>query len=148
MSTRSRIGILESDGKIESVYCHSDGYLSWNGRLLLENYTDINKIRELISLGDMSSLAEEIGSKHGFDYDQRPEKQCTFYDRDRGETDVAAIKHNNIKEFYEYLSDSDQEYYYLWDVVNSKWMWGKVNWIKETLASDMLELTPQEVEKD
>lgn len=58
MSTRSRIGKLNPDGSILSVYCHSDGY--GVGETLKEHYTDIKKIDALLALGDISSLAAEI----------------------------------------------------------------------------------------
>ena len=39
MSTRSSIAIKHGD-RIKSIYCHSDGYLEYNGRVLLEHYSD------------------------------------------------------------------------------------------------------------
>lgn len=41
MSTRSHIGLLLEDGRIESIYCHNDGYLSHNGHILDSFYNDI-----------------------------------------------------------------------------------------------------------
>ena len=64
MSTRSRIGILNDDGTVDSIYCHFDGYISNNGKILQEHYTDPAKMAELIALGDISSLAAEIGVQH------------------------------------------------------------------------------------
>lgn len=58
MGTRSRIALQNSDGSISSIYCHWDGYLSNNGKLLLEHYTDESKVRSLLALGDLSSLGE------------------------------------------------------------------------------------------
>ena len=60
MSTRSRIAIELPDGKVKSIYCHNDGYLDHNGRILNNFYTDREKVRALIKLGDISSLSEEI----------------------------------------------------------------------------------------
>lgn len=60
MSTRSLIGIEIEEGKIMAVYCHFDGYPSHNGKILLESYTDSEKIKILISLGSFSSLEAEI----------------------------------------------------------------------------------------
>lgn len=98
MSTRSYIVIekkRESGEKFyEGVYCHSDGYPSYNGRILFENYKDRAKVEKLISLGDLSSLGEKIepteGSGHNFEYSEREKGVCVFYNRDRGETDVDA----------------------------------------------------------
>ena len=60
MATRSTITAKFSNGQYGSIYCHWDGYLSNNGKILLENYQDQIKIEQLISLGYLSSLAETI----------------------------------------------------------------------------------------
>ena len=71
MSTRSRIGIEFENGTVASIYCHWDGYPDNNGVILLEHYQDVEKIKQLIELGDISSLAPEIGEKHDFNaYDE------------------------------------------------------------------------------
>ena len=67
MSTRSRIGIQDADGSIRSVYCHSDGYLSHVGHVLVNFYVDPAKVEALVALGDLSRLGEEIGEAHDFD---------------------------------------------------------------------------------
>lgn len=98
MSTRSYIVIekeRESGEKFyEGVYCHSDGYPSYNGQILFDHYRDRAKVEKLISLGDLSSLDVRIdpteGSGHSFDYDRREQGVCVFYGRDRGETGVDA----------------------------------------------------------
>ena len=36
MSTRSNIAIKRKNGTVESIYCHWDGYLSYNGKILLK----------------------------------------------------------------------------------------------------------------
>ena len=63
MSTRSRIGYVADDGKVISIYCHWDGYPSNNGNILLKSYTDLEKVKALISLGDISCLEAEIEPK-------------------------------------------------------------------------------------
>lgn len=39
MSTRSFICVEQDDGSYKGVYCHSDGYLTYNGAMLLDHYT-------------------------------------------------------------------------------------------------------------
>ncbi len=56
MSTRSRIGIRNKDNTITSIYCHWDGYPSWNGKMLLTNYTKREDVEKLIKLGNLSTL--------------------------------------------------------------------------------------------
>lgn len=65
MGTRSTIALEFADGTVEQVYCHWDGYLSHNGRILAEHYMDPFKLRDLIDQGDLSSLGPNIGSETG-----------------------------------------------------------------------------------
>ena len=86
MGTRSTIAVEYADGTVGQVYCHWDGYLEHNGMILYKHYSDPFKVRELLDLGDLSSLGERIGSQHAFD--KAPEGECTFYKRDRKENGV------------------------------------------------------------
>jgi len=108
MGTRSTIGIQNEDGSVTGIYCHWDGYLSHNGRILAENYTDEAKVRELIGLGDISSLGAEIGTAH--DFDNAPKGETNAYARDRGERDVDARTAHNWRQF---VAENGQEYDYL-----------------------------------
>ena len=53
MGTRSRIGIQLKDDSILSVYCHWDGYPSFNGKVLREFYDTKEKVNQLINGGNM-----------------------------------------------------------------------------------------------
>jgi len=103
MATRSTIAKLGKDGIIKSVYCHSNGYLEWNGRILNEHYRDESKVDELLAHGDISSLDKNIGEKLPFnDYKLFAEKeQCRFYHRDRGE-ESKINKFANTEDYSEY----------------------------------------------
>lgn len=118
MATRSTIALEFADGSVGQVYCHWDGYLQHNGKILLDNYMDPFKLRDLIDLGSVSSLGAEIGVKHPFDnpakYDT-PEYQdykdqygemCKFYGRDRGELGVGA---HYFKDFADYVQNHQRE---------------------------------------
>ena len=87
MATRSTIAKLGKDGIIKAVYCHYDGYLEYNGKILNEYYRDESKVDELLAHGDISSLNKNIGIKLNFnDYKLfRALEQCKFYHRDRDE---------------------------------------------------------------
>ena len=106
MGTRSRIGVMHGD-KLKSVYCHWDGYLSHNGKIL-QNHYDSAKANHLVSLGNLSSLGTTIGEKH--DFDTRTDC-CTFYGRDRGESGVDFTVDQSYDEFLS--KDYDYEYYYI-----------------------------------
>ena len=122
MGTRSRIGVMHGD-KVKSVYCHWDGYLSHNGRLLQDHY-DSAKANNLVAMGDMSSLGRVIGEAHPFSphtsaedaalYEHAKDQgYCTFYARDRGETDTEFRVAHTFAEFLEQADGCGAEYYYI-----------------------------------
>ena len=67
MATRSTIALEYADGTVDQIYCHWDGYLENNGKILVEHYMDPFKVQQLMALGDISSLGPNIGEKHSFD---------------------------------------------------------------------------------
>lgn len=124
MATRSTIALEFADGTVGQVYCHSDGYLSYNGKILMTHYTDPFKLKQLIDNGDVSFLGVDIGEKIDFnasavynDFNQAV--QCRFYGRDRGETDISAkyftdfqdYKDNHYEQEYEYILRNDGNWY-------------------------------------
>ena len=113
MATRSTIAMRLEDGSVRSVYCHFDGYPDGVGATLREHYTDPAKIQQLLDLGDLSVLDVEIGEK--VDFNGRPEGQCLFYGRDRGETGINARTHADENEWLGYRKGNACEYGYLWN---------------------------------
>lgn len=143
MSTRSNIAIKRKNGSIESIYCHFDGYLDYNGYILLNYYKDINKINELIDLGDISSLDKEVNptEEHSFD---KPQKGVTVtYGRDRGESGVSKQVFESLDSYKKYLKGSWCEFVYIYDESYNKWLY-------TTLYGDMTirELTEEEIDKE
>lgn len=135
MSTRCRIGIENKDGTITSIYCHHDGYVENGvGEKLSVYYTDESKIRELMKLGDISSLGTEPVSNPdawkmpqmasgSFEQlvklcmDLHPDNMCDTY-KTRGE-DCPAKIHRDIKEYQKCSRDGWGEYTYLFK--NGTW---------------------------
>jgi hypothetical protein len=117
MGTRSAIGYKTGEGKIRAVYCHWDGYVSNNGRILQESYQAAYKIARLIEQGDMSSLAAEpmptAGSGHSFNTPE--DGVVTYYGRDRGETGVETKEFANVDEFETEMSYAGCEYFYVFN---------------------------------
>jgi hypothetical protein len=121
MGTRSRIAVMHGT-VCKSVYCHWDGYLEHNGRILQEHY-DSAKASHLVALGDLSSLQAQIGEVHPFGYhgtDMSAEEynakfsgMCTFYGRDRGETGTDFKVTHTFEEFLEQCDNCTAEYYYI-----------------------------------
>jgi hypothetical protein len=119
MGTRSTIALEYADGTVEQVYCHWDGYLEHNGQILQKHYSDPFKLRDLIDLGDMSSLGERIGTQHAFD--KAPEGECTFYLRDRKEQGCKAKK---FKDYEDYVENHQyEEYEYILRSVGGEAVW-------------------------
>ena len=122
MGTRSRIGVMHGD-IVKSIYCHWDGYLEHNGRILQEYY-DSSKANHLVALGDLSSLRPSIGEKHAFSqfeldeqeretFIKETEDMCTFYGRDRGEENVSWQVAHAFSQFLEQVEASGADYYYI-----------------------------------
>lgn len=140
MATRSTIALEFADGTVQQVYAHWDGYLDGNGAILAEHYTNPFKVRDLIDLGDISSLGENIGERHPFSpfgegdkaaYDEAKEGGATtFYGRDRGETgiearkfkDVADYEANGQQEEYDYILKRDGVWYVRCYTTDGKWV--------------------------
>lgn len=108
MSTRCRIGILNKDGSVESIYCHHDGYLTGGvGEMLYIHYNTEEKVRDLMKLGNMSALAADL-------------KDCDTYQK-RGEPEkrTRSVTHKDVDTFADYQSDA--EYRYLFDTEVGDW---------------------------
>ena len=111
MATRSNIAMKTLEGKIVSVYCHWDGYVANNGKILLENYADVDKIEALVALGSISSLGTVIGEQQDFmDRDTQKDEWTLFYSRDRGE-ELSIQEYDDIPSW---IADME-EYAYLWN---------------------------------
>jgi len=123
MATRSAIGYKLPTGEVRGIYCHWDGYVKNNGKLLQENYQAAYKIAQMVELGDMSALAAEIAD-------------CVYYGRDKGESDVATQTYNDVDDFVTHYADGVQ-YMYLWN--GNEWIVTKGDLIF-TRVEDMLEL--------
>lgn len=121
MSTRSIIVRKNEVGKYESIYCHWDGYPSCNGVILYDHYSNPERVKKLISLGDLSSLNVFIDPdnraevKHTFDTPHS--NTCVFYGRDRGEKDVEFRTFDTLGEALN--QDCWQEYAYVYE--NNEW---------------------------
>ena len=110
MATRSNIAYRTPEGTIRSVYCHWDGYPAHNGEMLRRYYTDQTKIQQLIELGSLSSLNENIAPKGKHNFDKAEEGVVVAYHRDRGE-DLYISEYADIPSWI----DDMEEYAYLWN---------------------------------
>ena len=108
MSTRSRIGYIGDDGKYYTTYCHFDGYPSYNGRVLLDAFNDISRIKSLVNSGDFRALTADVEK---IEYYPDVEHKATVY--------------NSFDELINYMNESDQEYLYIYE--NNEWVYYTVH---------------------
>jgi hypothetical protein len=108
MGTRSTIALEFADGTVEQVYCHWDGYLSNNGRILQAHYMDPFKVKQLLALGGFSSLEGTVEATAEQAYTQRGEELCV----------------NKYATVAEYFAECQQEEYdYILRCVEGKAVW-------------------------
>jgi hypothetical protein len=147
MATRSTIAIQNADGSVTGIYCHWDGYFGHNGRILQEHYNTEERVRELLALGHLSSLGEELGEKHPFDTYRIPEEKqdprwknwCKAFGRDRDEKGQGARTEVSWRAW---LTEQRQQYNYLfvpgsgWAVTTSYYWQGS---LEKALADETIE---------
>ena len=149
MSTRSIIGFKEYDGSITSIYCHFDGYIDHVGKILHDHYNTIEKLDELLDLGNLSVLGKEIGVKHPFSaagsdmsyeaYNGLYGDMCVSYSRDRGEADSVAQTYANEHDLikgnqyvdYIYIFDGHE-----WCVFNKASGWSNLEYALNAFSDD------------
>jgi len=126
MATRSAIGVMHGNN-CKMVYCHWDGYLQGVGETLLKHY-DSPKANHLVALGNISSLGEDIGEKHPFNFDPNIDSKeyeklygnmTTFYGRDREEEDNDYKTFTKFTDAVEYYKNCGAEYMYIMN--NDTW---------------------------
>ena len=124
MSTRSRIGILQPDGSVRSIYVHSGGYLDEVGLTLQRSYSDPSPEGDalrgaLLDLGALSILGDKLvpdpDRPHTFLDPQ--EGVCLAYHRDRKDEAGPAVSVHGKGDW----PDTWQAYEYLWE--SGAWSW-------------------------
>ncbi len=126
MATRARIAVRVSKdmtisgkdvkaGQVIHIYSHNDGYPDHIVPTLSEYYNTEEKAIELISHGNISSLADSCEKPEGHTFENPTEGHTTYYGRDRGEDDQE-FEIGNWEE-----SKNDEEYGYIFE--NGGWFW-------------------------
>jgi len=135
MATRSTIAYVdEESGKVYQIYCHWDGYPSYNGLILVEHYSSIDKIKDLIALGALSILGPTTGRKQNF---SKPvDGMCLAYHRDRG-GDLKINQFINLSDYN--LSNHREDYNYIF--MDGEWYFASGGRKKKILVKDALEKT-------
>lgn len=132
MGTRSDIIVHRTDGKWHRIYCHWDGYLENNGKLLFNHYTSQKAVEALVKPGDMSSLAPECSKPKGHTFDKPVKGYCVYYGRDRGEKDVAGTIADTLAGCWP-ENDTWTEFTYVW--TEAQWWVGDPDEGTQTLIN-------------
>jgi len=136
MSTRSRIGILNQDGTIESVYCHQDGYPEYTGFILKNFYTNEKLVRNLLSKGDLSNIATSYNWKQEKEINEKGYEVLSVKTYAQRNQTLTSEKHDDITEFLKF--DSADEYKYLFDIEFKNWLAYKTDNIYKTVKVNEL----------
>lgn len=79
MATRSLIGYWSEEKKVVvSAYCHWDGYPQGVGQTLLDNYRDLDTVKEVVSLGSFSSLKDTVQETRAEQHDKAFTSEDSF----------------------------------------------------------------------
>ena len=140
--TRSHIGIILPNGKVEAAYCHYDGYPEHNGEMLKKHYTNPKTVKELMNLATngISALDKSIkgGPNHSF---ATPSKgETIFYGRDRGENHDMILK---FKDADDYLKNAPDEFAYLYNPKTKQWSYADIYNNKEWIVLESNIFTPE-----
>ena len=156
MSTRAAIAKLNTNtNEAKLIYCHSDGYLEYTGKILNEHYNSEDKVDELLSYGDLSIINENIGEKLDVPFNDYTafanKKQCRFYMRDRGEKNKEAtnLSINNAyfqsaeNALLEYsFENMDVDFVYAFDTRLQKWyVYDNINSMGDELYGELVRTT-------
>jgi hypothetical protein len=104
MATNSTISVKLQDGSISQVFCHWDGDLTTNGKILFERYDNQTIVEELISKGNLSSLGKTID-------------ESEFRTRDMGDSWFLNKPNHfdSIESYKQFMISNGQQFNYLFD---------------------------------
>lgn len=129
MSTRSTIAIQLDDQSVKHIYCHWDGYPSGVGDILLRSYNTRERVLELMELGDLSVLADEMHPTGDHSFSVPQDGVCIAYGRDRSDPQTEALV-SSLRDFEDNSVSCGQEYVYLMDL-EGNWFFTDVYDIKD-----------------
>ncbi len=112
MATRARIGLLLGTEHVLSVYHHWDGYPSFLGVFLQQNYTTKEQIAELLDGGDISCIDSDTDWNN-----EKVDKHIQYYN-ERGEKTEPRLD-LSVEDYIENELSACEEYAYLF--VNNEW---------------------------
>lgn len=146
MGTRSFIGKRETNGMIRAIYCHADGFIQGVGASLVEHYATAKRVDALLTLGDLSELGADIGTRQDWAAPRARRSDgtalsCVAYSRDRGDAFMLR-RYTTVEAFLDAAHSVDADYVYLFDAGE----WYVVNGLGERrqVAEALLDLMDQQ----
>ena len=107
---------ITEDCNYIGIYCHHDGYLSHNGKVLAENYKTYQDVLDLVAGGDTSWIDTNGSGYYAVNED---------WTEMRGSRSVTRLI--RCLEEIEPVS-GDAEYIYVFDYETNKWKYASVPW--------------------
>lgn len=135
MATRSAIIRKTEEGTFEGIYCHFDGYPDHHAPILLNHYTDPEKVKALIALGQISELGERVDPVGPHSYEEPEDGTTVAYHRDRGEKLRPARTGDTVEEVEEQIGHDGAVYVF----ADGEWTYNG-----RPLAEVMREIEPEE----
>lgn len=136
MATRGRIAIKEN-GKYRYIYNHYDSHLDNLGVTLFKYYKDADKVRELINLGNVSSVGKTVENEAScykeymdsyknrgtvaFFREGRTWKDFDYYNPNRDWEDCKPIEVDTLEEVLNVETILGEEFVYIFDTEKNKW---------------------------
>lgn len=134
MSTPCFIGKVDNKtDDVRFIYCHFDGYPEYVGDVLNTYYKDHGKVEDLLDLGDISVLRQEVSADPSYTEEEIKDKVTVAYFRNEGEDwDSVTPKHTQLANYEKGEDTIDYLYLYkdgIWyvDVENGFSRWTKVS---------------------
>jgi hypothetical protein len=123
MGVRCTISVKKDDGAIESTYCYGGGSLEHVGLMLYQHYQDCTKAQQLLSMGHIHHLDENIDMpsqrRNSLEYPLKG--YCAFIRRDSDEK-VTQFQSQVFDTIYEYKRDLlFEEYNYFFNYIEKLW---------------------------
>jgi hypothetical protein len=123
-----------SDGTSKVIYCHWDGYVSYNGVILDKYYNTQEKVEALIALGSLSCLSRSTECPEGHSFDTPVDGYCIAYGRDRGEEGQEASLIGDV-----WTYPVHEEYLYFWVKEEQRWYVKAHDNTSATLLSELVD---------
>lgn len=129
MPRPATIALENSDGTIQQVD------LLWSSvdpepvaKIIVENYSDVSKLKSLLDQGDICTLGPEIGEPHDInDITQAGNGWTRFFARDGGSNDASPVFFQSLEEYM--LELHEGEYHFILRLIGEDriWYWGHEN---------------------